>query len=293
MSEARNMDVSKSIISARSERQAMDWSLVLVSQGIESVIMRSEDGSWGLVVDAADYEAAASAIRQYVLENRQRVWQKELKWTGLLFDTRSAIWAIAIISFYALDSVFDLKTRGVMDSTAVRSGEWWRLFTAIMLHADAAHLAANVTTGILILGLAMGFYGVELCLLAAYLAGMGGNLAGLLIYSQPHRGLGASGMVMGGLGLLTMQSLFLWRQTGRTSELIQRGVIAGLLLLVLLGFNPASDVIAHVGGFVLGSLFGGLLALVCPDVAQKRRIAFLAGMIFGALVTLTWWLALR
>src|SRR5262249_7741419 len=249
-------DATNSFIAARSERQAMDWSLVLVSQGIESTIEHSlEEGVWGLLVEPKDYSAAVSAIRQYVLENRQRGWQKELKWTGLLFDVRSVVWAVALLTFYALDNAFDLKTPGVMNSTAVRAGEWWRLFTAIMLHADVAHLSANVATGILILGLAMGFYGVELALLAAYLAGVGGNLAGLMIYSQPHRGLGASGMVMGGLGLLTMQSLFLWRESRSTVEFLKRGVMAGVLLLVLLGLNPASDVLAHVGGFVCGCVF--------------------------------------
>ena len=286
-------DATNSFIAARSERQAMDWSLVLVSQGIESIIEHSaEDGAWGLVVETKDYPAALSAIRQYVLENRQRVWQKELKWTGLLFDVRGAIWAIALITFYALDNVFDLKTPGVMNSAAVRAGEWWRLFTAIMLHADVAHLAANVATGILILGLAMGFYGVELGLLAAYLAGAGGNLAGFLIYSQPHNGLGASGMVMGGLGLISMQSLFLWRESRSTGEFLKRGVMAGVLLLVLLGFNPASDVLAHVGGFVWGCFFGGVLAFLCPKMIHQPRTTRMAGIVLGLMIILTWWLAL-
>lgn len=272
----------------------MDWSLVLVSQGIESIIERSADGgSWGLIVDAKDYAASVAAIRQYILENRQRAWQKELKWTGLLFDARSAVWAIALVSFYALDNVMDLKTAGVMNTAAVRSGEWWRLFTAIMLHADVAHLAANVATGVLILGLAMGFYGVEICLLATYLAGAGGNWAGLLLYSQPQSSLGASGMVMGGLGLMTMQSLFLWRQSRSTLEFIKRGVMAGVLLLVLLGFNPTTDVIAHVGGFVWGCLFGGVLAFLRPTIIHSQRAARLAGIVFGLLNLLTWWLALR
>jgi membrane associated rhomboid family serine protease len=288
------MDASLNTIPARSERQAMDWSLVLVSQGIESIIERSPDsGSWGLIVDPKDYAASVAAIRQYVLENRQRAWQKELKWTGLLFDARSAVWAIALVSFYALDNVLDLKTPGVMNTAAARSGEWWRLFTAIMLHADVAHLAANVTTGVLILGLAMGFYGVEVCLLITYLAGAGGNWAGLLFYGQPQSSLGASGMVMGGLGLMTMQSLFLWRQSRSTAEFMKRGVMAGALLLVLLGFNPTSDVIAHVGGFVWGCLFGGVLAFFCPTVIHSRQVARIAGIVFSLLNILTWWLALR
>ncbi len=87
-----------------------------------------------------------------------------------------------------------------MDGAAVAHGQWWRLFTAIWLHADLAHLATNATIGLLLLGLAMGRYGTGAGLLAAYLAGAGGNLVAGLISLQPHRSLGASGMVIGCLG---------------------------------------------------------------------------------------------
>jgi membrane associated rhomboid family serine protease len=272
----------------------MDWSLVLVSQGIESTIEHSpEDGSWGLSVNAQDRDAAEAAIGQYRRENRHRAWQKKLVGTGLLFDARSLIWAAGITAFYALSLVRDLKSRGLMDNTAVAAGEWWRLFTATLLHADIAHLAANVTTGILILGLAMGFYGAEVCLLATYLAGVAGNLAGFMIYGGLHRGLGASGVVMGGLGLLTVQSLVLWRKSRSTAEFIKRGVLAGVLLLVLLGLNPASDVVAHLGGFVTGCLFGVVLAFLGPGAVRFRYANRVAGLVLFVLVLTTWWWALR
>src|SRR5439155_9986224 len=175
--------------------------------------------------------------RQCGGEDRDRGRQRRLVGAGLLFGARSLIWAAGIAAFYALSLVRDLNARGIMDNAAVAAGEWWRPFTATLLHADIAHLAANATTGILILGLAMGFYGAEVCLLATYLAGVAGNLAGFMIYGGLHRGLGASGMVMGGLGLLTVQSLFLWRESRSTAEFIKRGVLAGVLLLVLLGLN--------------------------------------------------------
>ena len=133
-----------------------------------------------------------------------------------------------------VELVRDLRSRGLMDNAAVAAGEWWRPFTATLLHADIAHLAANATTGILILGLAMGFYGAEVCLLATYLAGVAGNLAGFMIYGGLHRSLGASGVVMGGLGLLTVQSFFLWRKAGALLSSLNAGV-GGCLLVVLLG----------------------------------------------------------
>ena len=42
----------------------MDWSLVLVSQGIETTIDQAEDGGgWGLLVAAPDYGTAIRVIR--------------------------------------------------------------------------------------------------------------------------------------------------------------------------------------------------------------------------------------
>jgi len=58
-------------ISARSRAQAMDWSLVLISQGIDSTIDQAENGAgWGLLVAAENYQNAVAAIRQYAIENR-------------------------------------------------------------------------------------------------------------------------------------------------------------------------------------------------------------------------------
>src|SRR5260370_36848917 len=86
-------------IPARSERQAMDWSLVLVSQGIETRIERPEqDAGWRLVVDLPDHQRALAAIRQYRLENRRRPWVRELPWSGLIFDWRGPLLALVAIS---------------------------------------------------------------------------------------------------------------------------------------------------------------------------------------------------
>ena len=38
---------------------------------------------------------------------------------------------------------------GILDATRVRAQEWWRALTALTLHADLAHLSANVGFGLL------------------------------------------------------------------------------------------------------------------------------------------------
>jgi membrane associated rhomboid family serine protease len=292
------MQPMSATIPVRTERQAMDWSLVLVSQGIEATIERDPEADrWRLVIDAPDYTRALQAIRQYLAENRHQVWRQQLPWTGLVFDWRSVLPLACIVFLFAVEATGrgDLQSAGMMDNKAVHAGQWWRLLTAVTLHGDLAHLTANVTTGLVLLGLAMGALGPGVGLLAAFLAGVGGNLAGLLFYPDTHRGLGASGMVMGALGLLAAQWLTLLRHGLSPRQFVLRGVLSGCLLFVLLGFSPERnvDVLAHVAGFAIGLALGTVLAF-CPRNVLHGNWADRTGLaLAGGLVGASWWLALR
>jgi len=286
------------VISARSKRQALDWSLVLASQGIEATLQMADSDeakSWHLVVRPVDHARAVQAIWQFHDENRPPRWRQALPWTGLIFDWRAIGWFVLIIIFFVLQNHFQptLENSGIMDNRAVQHGQWWRLFTAVNLHRDLAHLAANVTTGILLLGLAMGSFGAGWTVLCAYLAGVGGNLAGFILYTKPYHGLGASGMVMGALGLLAVDSLLAWRHHANHTLLAIRGFMGSILLLVLLGFNPDSDVVAHVGGFVCGAMLGLILFLVPRSLLHHSLMNHGAELLCAALMILSWGLALR
>jgi rhomboid protease GluP len=291
------MQAGPAAITVHSERQALDWSLVLVSQGIHPTIERDpETNEWRLVVDAADFQPAVHALRQYKLENRRQAWCQELPGTGLIFDWRCTIVLLLLVFLYAFEATGrgDLQSAGIMDSRAVHSGQWWRLFTAVMLHGSLAHLVANVTTGLVLLGLAMGAFGPGVGLLASFLAGVGGNLAGLLFHAENHRGLGASGMVMGALGLLAAQSLISLRHGTTPAQLAVRGIISGGLLLVLLGFSPErnTDVLAHVAGFVSGLALGAALALGPRSFPRNPWANRLAAGVWLGLVAGAWSCAL-
>jgi membrane associated rhomboid family serine protease len=149
----------------------MDWSLVLVSQGIETTIEQAEEGTgWGLLVARQDFERAVKTLRLYHLENRGWPWQQPVFRQSLLFDWGSLAWILLAGLFFWLNAHGDLQSAGVMDGAGVARGQWWRLFTAIWLHGDLAHLATNAAIGLVLLGLAMGRYGTGAGLLAAYLA---------------------------------------------------------------------------------------------------------------------------
>ncbi len=69
-------------------------------------------------------------------------------------------------------------------------------------------------------------------------------------------------MVMGCLGLLAIQSFALWRQVPGTRKYLLSGILAGVMLFLLLGASPGTDLLAHGGGFLAGLLLGGILAQV-------------------------------
>lgn len=280
-------------IAARTRRHVMDWSLVLASQGIEAVIEDDPEAGWSLVVSAHDYDRALATIRQYRLENLRWLWRRPVFKTGLLFDWTSFAWVVLIANFHwASTARPHLRTVGIMNTTAVSHGEWWRLFTAITLHNDVAHLAMNAVFGFILLGLAMGRYGTGVGLLAAYLAGASGNVASWLVSGGGQRSLGASGMVMGALGLLAVQSLSLRRELSNATKYIIGGIAGGVMLFALLGLTPETDVVAHFGGFVCGAALGAALSLV-RDFAQRPLVNFSSGLLFAVIVIWTWLLALK
>ncbi len=281
-------------ISARSERQAMDWSLVLASQDIPTSIERVSERQWLLVVSASDYERARQAIRQFRLENRVWRWRQAILGQEVNFHWGSLLCCLllALIHGLAATDFPGLRSAWILRSNSVLAGEWWRIFTAMALHADLAHLLANLTTGFLVFGVAMGKTGGGCGLLACYLAGAFGNVLGLVIHPKPYEGLGASGMVMGALGLITLPPFAAWKAHPSVLRQLSKGVLAGGLLFVLLGLNPASDIAAHAGGFIAGLSFAALYYASPRRLTGTGTLDRFAWWLLGILAAATSWLAI-
>ena len=280
-------------IPTRTERRALDWSLVLASQQISSVIENQPESGWALLVSPAEHTRAREIIELYLRENRRWPWQRTVLKQEIIFDWAATLWLILTMVVYQLQRTSaSVRDAGVLDTVAVSRGEWWRCFTAELLHADLLHLATNSVFGMILLGLAMGRFGTGLGLLAAYLAGTVGNILSWLAEPRAHHSLGASGVVMGALGLLAAQSLGAFRFDRRGWKLALSGMAAGVMLFVLLGLNPGTDVAAHLGGFIAGNVFGfGLVSI--RSWSHKPFTNLLAVILFVVLVAWPWLLAIH
>jgi membrane associated rhomboid family serine protease len=157
---------------------------------------------------------------------------------------------------------------GALEPERVRAGEWWRLFTAALLHGSLFHMAIN---GFMLyqlgrlaenifgrVGLVVLFVGSALCGTAAS-AFIGG-----------HMSVGASGAVMGLVGACIAFGL---RHRRAIPEFL-RGLFGPTLyvyvaLILAIGLVPGIDGWGHFGGAVGGALLG--LLLPSPILREGRR----------------------
>ena len=282
-------------IPMRNRQDAMDCSLALASQEIICEIGRRETTPrrYQLTVAEADYLRALETIRRFREENRHWPWRRPLAKAKLDFCWGSLTCCLALGAFGYLPQIRPaVLAGGILDSSLVFEGEWWRPVTATMLHRDIAHLFSNLSAGFVFFGLAMGRYGAGIGLLAILLTGIAGNLFGLAFHTEPYLGLGASGAVMGALGMLGPHAAGLLRQDKQAWRILLGGLMSVVMLFVLFGLSPDSDVIAHFGGFLTGVAIGVALGLVPETECKKTRWNLLGNVVALAVLLCAWTLAL-
>jgi rhomboid protease GluP len=255
-----------------------------------------------LLVAPQDDPRARGAIRQYLQENRGFEWHHEVPGSDYWFDGRVVFWALAV-GFVFLATLGPVEA-GLFDTALVRRGQWWRAFTAEWLHNDIAHLTSNLAVGILFLGLAMARFGAGIALLGSLLAGALANYLGMMLRTgalanylgllekvEDYPGLGASGWIMGALGMIVAQAVPRWNTGRRGNRIVVSSLGTGALLFILLGTDLSSDVLAHFGGFAFGILLGALAAFFPKTwLPGLNRVALI---LFFVVVAVTTGLALR
>jgi len=168
---------------------------------------------------------------------------------------------------------------GAMNSDAVsKDGEWYRLFSAALLHADALHLLFN--------GVALGLAGYLLeslvgraWLLGLFLVGAaGGSLMGLVINPANIVSVGASGAVMGLLAAALVLAMRFPAGAKRVQVQLRllQFLIPSLIPLATSRQEGRIDFAAHFGGAIVGLVAGYTLFAIWPKNEEEPRFPMVA-----------------
>jgi len=182
------------------------------------------------------------------------------------------LWALAVMAVYGAQGRWPglLEESGALDAQAVFDrGEYWRIATALFLHADVGHLVSNALSGIFAFSAVLSTLGRRRGWLLLAVAALTGNLAiAALNYPGPYLSLGASTAIFGGLGLLTGRAVRVVGQhrPERSWRSVFASLAAGVVLLGMFGAGGIHiDVGAHAAGFAAGLAWG-----FCAGVPRRN-----------------------
>jgi len=270
--------------------------LVLAAVGVPSELVSLGDG-FALLVPEESTATAATHLDAYREESLPRrpepgpVSPHPGAWLG------SAGYAIVLVSVAhcaAGDFLgFDWFASGELVAGLLRTGELWRVVTALTLHADFFHLIANLSFGMLFGYLAGQLLGPGIAWASIVAAGAFGNLLDALLMPATHHAIGASTAVFATLGLLAAYS---WRRrSGRGARWPYRwaplGAAVAMLAFVGAG-GERTDVLAHLTGLFAGAALGAIYGSLPVFTSNRALPQLSAGASALAAVVGAWVLAL-
>lgn len=140
-----------------------------------------------------------------------------------------------------------------------RAGQYWRLVTAMFLHAGGVHLAMNLIALFQLGRYYEQMFGTRRFLLIYFATGLAASLASTWWNAGPS--VGASGAILGILGafIFSVKRSPRWRQSAAGRSLVAQGTFWIVANLVITWTLPQIDKAGHVGGLLSGLLLGAIL----------------------------------
>ena len=283
------------VFESRNRALCSDRALVLAAAEIPHPLVDDASGC-ALLVPAEFSGKAVEQLHLYDEENPPPIARKPRRIPE--YDALPGIAAYIVV--VCLVAGFDgyaffgenWRAAGRVDGELIRSGEWWRLITALTLHSGMPHLAGNLVFGSFFGYLAGRLLGSGVAWLTILVTAAGGNLLNTMLLESTHRSIGASTAVFAALGLVAG---YVWRAKLMSQERwsYRLGPIVGVLaLLMYTGTGDANtDIGAHLMGFVSG-FGGGMLLVRAMDSLSLPRLQAACGAGAGALLLLAWTTAL-
>jgi rhomboid protease GluP len=278
------------------KREAEDWALVLIAEGIPSRLHRV-GRTFGLEVAPEAHTAACEILASWQIERAERARRIAIPVPrgATTFEVATAyVFALGLLAFHlgleAANRTDAFRAIGRSQAALVLEGQWWRLVTALTLHADLPHVIGNTLFGGFFLAAVAGRLGIGFAVLAFVVSGTLGNFANALYYGSAHSSVGASTGVFGLVGVLA--GLAAWRRHQMATP--GRGAwvafAAALGIVAMLGSGgPKVDFSAHLFGLAAGGITGLLLATPFAGRSQPNKTSQILAMAAAIAIILTAW----
>lgn len=200
--------------------------------------------------------------------------------TWLLLAINVIVWLLMQLLGGFLNQDVDVLLRfGAIFGPLIATGEYWRFFTAMFLHAGIIHLFFNCFALFIFGRLVEGVYG-QLRFTAIYLlAGLSGGVLSYM-FNRTAIAVGASGAIFGILGALAAYFVVHRNTLGEMGRRNLTGLATVAAINLAIGLLiPNIDNWAHLGGLAGGFVMGLALAprylyeLAETPLGVVRRIA--------------------
>jgi membrane associated rhomboid family serine protease len=205
-----------------------------------------------------------NAMQRRVIRTRFMLGQYPTLFTTILI-------AINVIVYVLSNAIPNLNIYdwGQQDNSLVAHGQYYRILTAMFLHANIMHIALNMLS-LFFVGRAVEiFFGKWRYLAIYFVSGIAGGIL-YFLQSSAIPAIGASGAIFGVFGAMGIFYIVNRRALGAagTSIITQWAII--LVLNMAIGFAPGSGIAVwdHIGGLIAGLLLGYLLM---PRTRRTRR----------------------
>eukprot|EP00934_Nitzschia_sp_Nitz4_P007860 Nitzschia sp. Nitz4//scaffold366_size23882//20707//22641//NITZ4_008444-RA/size23882-processed-gene-0.29-mRNA-1//1//CDS//3329549317//7850//frame0 len=143
----------------------------------------------------------------------------------------------------------------------VNSGQWYRLFTPLVLHAGLVHYIINMLALYFIGAAVEQSHGLASAAVLFVLPAVGGNILSAICLPQ-YISVGASGGIFGLIGgciadiAIHWDMLFINEEDSRQHFMVLFWLALDMVVNCIIGFTPFVDNFTHLGGFLYGLLCG-------------------------------------
>jgi len=159
---------------------------------------------------------------------------------------------LTVLPFYP-DGYLFTKFAGV--NLLIKEGEWWRLFTPILIHTNFNHLMFNSLT-LFLLGMILAVRVKNLTFFLIYFSsGIFANGLTYLLAPLTYIHAGSSGAIFGIIGVLCALIFF---KKFRQDEMKSLTIFI-ILAIVLTFLDQEINIYAHIGGLVWGIILGAYI----------------------------------